>query len=97
MNLPVILGPPAALEFKAGVDWYEREAGLGEAFLDRVNETLDRIGRMPELHAPIFAGIRRARVERFPYHVFYRILEDRVEVLAIHHSSRDPKNWKDRA
>jgi len=96
MNLPVILSPAADRDFEEAVAWYERHAGLGERFVARTEEALNRIGAMPELHAVIHQNIRRVRVAGFPYNVYYRILGDRIEVLAVFHNKRDPKTWQSR-
>ena len=85
MNLPVILSPAADREFDEAATWYEQRAGLGERFVERVQEALDRIGQAPELHSAIYQDVRRVRVQRFPYGVFYRILGDRIEVSAVFH------------
>ena len=97
MNLPVILSPAADREFDEAAAWYERQAGLGERFVERVQEALDRIGQAPALHAAIYQDIRRVRVQRFPYGVFYHILGDRIEVIAVFHDKRNPKIWQSRA
>jgi plasmid stabilization system protein ParE len=97
MSLPVVLSPEAAEEFDAAADWYEQRAGLGIDFVGRVQDALERIGQMPELHAVIYRDARRARVRRFPYNIYYRIRANRVEVIAILHGHRDPSVWKSRA
>jgi plasmid stabilization system protein ParE len=97
MNLPVILSPAADREFEEAAAWYEDEAGLGKRFVNRVQEALDRIGQMPELHAMVYRNVRRAPVSQFPYGVFYRILMDRIEVIAVFHNKRNPKRWQSRA
>lgn len=97
MNPPVILSPAADREFEAAAAWYEQEAGLGEAFVERVQEALDRIGPIPEAHATVYRDIRRVRVRRFPNSVYYRVLPDRVDVIAISHDKRDPRVWQSRA
>ncbi len=97
MSLPVILGPAAQRELDDATDWYERNGGLGFEFVARVQDAIDRIGQMPESHATIHKSIRRARVPRFPYFLFYRIKADEVEVIAILHGHRDPTIWESRA
>jgi plasmid stabilization system protein ParE len=97
MNLPVILSPMADREFVEAAAWYEREAGLGGAFIGQVQDALERIGRMPEMYATIHRDIRRARVHRFPYSVLFRVLPDRIEVIAVFHDKRNPKAWQSRA
>jgi hypothetical protein len=39
---------------------------------------------------------RRAMLRRFPYGVFFRVLSDRVQVIACLHTSRDPHRWQGR-
>jgi plasmid stabilization system protein ParE len=41
-------------------------------------------------------GVRRAKVTRFPYLVFYRALPERVEVLAVLQGSRNPNGYQRR-
>jgi plasmid stabilization system protein ParE len=58
---------------------------------------LDGIQRNPELRAVIYRNVRRSLLRRFPYAVYYRIEPDRVAVVAIHHTKRDPRRWQSRA
>jgi plasmid stabilization system protein ParE len=97
MNQPVILSPVADRECEEAAAWYERVAGLGERFVGRVQEALDCIGEMPEFYAAIHRNIRRVRVRRFPYIVFDRLRNDRIEVIAVFHNTRNPKLWRSRA
>ncbi len=98
MNLPVILNPTADREFEAAAEWYEKQqAGLGTRFVTQVQDALDRIGQEPELHAIVFKNLRRSRVSKSPYNIYYRALADRVEVLAIVHGRRAPSVWQSRA
>ena len=57
----------------------------------------DRIEQNPELYAAAFRSVRRAKLQRFPYVVYYRILADRIEVIAVLHGGRDPRVWRSRA
>ena len=97
MSLPVVLTVDAAADFDAAADWYEQQARLGAKFTLRIREALLRISQMPELRAVLYRDIRRARVEKFPYNVYYRVRPDRVEVIAILHGRRDPSVWRSRA
>ncbi len=90
MSLPVVLGEAAEAEFDEAVDWYEQRAGLGFKFVASVREVLARIGSSPELHAIVRNDVRRSVMRGFPYSVYYRLQTDRVEVVAIFHSRREP-------
>src|SRR5262245_12482106 len=97
MSLTVALTAEAEADLDEAAQWYEeRSAGLGEDFVSQVRTTLELIGDNPELYGEVHPGIRRARVKRFPYGVFYRLRENRVEVVAVFHDHRDPSAWQSR-
>ncbi len=97
VNLPVVLRPAARAEFDEAFDWYEQQRpGLGVDFATQVQEVLDRIGATPLLYPQVFQEVRRVVVQRFPYSVFYKVEPQRMVVLAIFHSRRDPKTWRTR-
>lgn len=98
MKLPVVLRYEAQDEFDEAFDYYESaRAGLGVDFAARVQQVFDRISANPQLHAVVFADVRKAVVKRFPYCVYYRSHPTHVEVLAVFHSRRDPSIWQGRA
>jgi toxin ParE1/3/4 len=57
----------------------------------RIRAVTERIGRWPESARRVEErpGVRVLPVLRYPFKIFYRILEDRVEILHIHHTARD--------
>ena len=67
-----------------------------EARSDAVEETINRIQTMPQMYATLFHNVRRAKLRRFPYLIYYRVLADRIEVIAVLHGSRNPKLWQER-
>jgi len=97
MSLPVVLRPEAQADLLSARDWYEQQQpGLGDGFTDVVEEMIDRIAAMPELYAVVLNGVRRAKLRRFPYLAYYRVLSDRVEVIGVLHGSRNPSVWQRR-
>jgi plasmid stabilization system protein ParE len=98
MSLPLVFRPEARDEIDEAYAWYERQRpGLGEGFLSAVREVLDRIQGTPEAYAQVYRDVRCGLTRRFPYGVFYRVEADRIVVLAVYHSRRDPRGWQDRA
>ena len=51
---------------------------------------------MPQMYAVVLRDVRRGKLRRFPYLIYYRVLPDRIEVIALLHASRDPKLWQER-
>ena len=86
----VLFMPAARLEFIEAFDWYEARApGLGAAFEVEANR---QIALAKPLQFPIkVEDVRRARLRRFPYSLFFRVVGDEAFVIACFHASRDPK------
>ena len=89
--------PAARLDMIDAHDWYERQApGLGVRFRGEVDFQVRRIAATPLQFPEILADVRRVRLRRFPYGLFFRVLPDAVYVIACFHSSRDPLIWQSR-
>ncbi|MBN2490381.1 MAG: type II toxin-antitoxin system RelE/ParE family toxin [Planctomycetes bacterium] len=92
-----ILLRPAAADVDDAFLWYEaQEPGLGEEFLAAIEATLRAIRENPHRFPVVFRDTRRALVRRFPYAVYYRVLDDLALVIACFHARRDPKRWRKR-
>ena len=97
MNLAALFRPEAQADLLQTRDWYERQqAGLGEVFSVAVDEAVIRIETMPQMYAVVFRDLRRGKLRRFPYVIYYRVLSGRIEVIAVLHGSRDPRLWQER-
>ncbi|MFL5282196.1 MAG: hypothetical protein ACJ8AW_14720 [Rhodopila sp.] len=64
--------PTARVELIEAQDWYERAPpGLGRRFRDEAAFQVDRIATHPGRFPETMAGVRRARLRRFPYGLFF--------------------------
>ncbi|YAF96981.1 MAG: type II toxin-antitoxin system RelE/ParE family toxin [Nodularia sp. CChRGM 3473] len=97
MNYVLVFRPEVLEELDDAYTWYEnQQAGLGDEFLDCVDEILKKICQMPESYAVVSNDVHRAILQRFPYAIYYRIVSSRIIVIAIFHGRRDPKIWQTR-
>lgn len=97
MSFVPIFRREAREELDEAYNWYEdQQAGLGEDFLDCVDEKINRILQMPESCAVVRKDVRRAVIRRFPYAIYYRIVVDRIIVIAVLHGRTNPKKWRSR-
>lgn len=77
---------------------YRRESpAVALQFLDAFHKRIAEIVENPEAR-PIMhpLGIRCARLERFPFNVFYVIDPDTVYVISVAHQSRGEWHWLSR-
>lgn len=97
MSLPVILRHEAEADVQEARDQLEEvRVGLGTQVLVRIREVLARIEKMPELHGKVWQDVRAARLKQFRYIVYFIVLADRIEVLAVLHGARDSSVWQSR-
>jgi plasmid stabilization system protein ParE len=97
VSLPVILRPTADADVQAIHDELEQvQHGLGNRFVARVRDVLERIESMPGMYGVVWQDVRAARLKKFRYLVYYVVFADRVEVLAVMHGSRDAPAWQSR-
>lgn len=97
MNYALVFRIESRNELDEAYSWYEsQQPGLGDDFLERVEEALNRICQMPESYPVVYRDVRRSIVRRFPYTIYYRMISSRVIITAVFHGSRDPKAWQAR-
>ena len=97
MSLPLIVRPDAAADIQTIRDTLNQaQAGLGDRFVARLSDLLQRIEAMPEMYGVVWQDVRAARVRKFRYIVYYVVFADRAEVLAVLHGSQDATAWQSR-
>ena len=96
--MPALLIRPAAeTDMLLATEWYEtRAAGLGTDFLRAADVCFSLIQRMPEAFALVAPEVRRARLRRFPFSVYYLSTPEHIAILAVLHARRDPREWQGR-
>jgi plasmid stabilization system protein ParE len=95
--LPVVFRPEAAVDVIEARQWYDnQQEGLGDDFGNALVDVVERLQAMPLMYVIVVESVHRAKLRRFPYLLYYRVLENQIEVLAVLHSSRDPRLWRQR-
>ena len=93
----LVFRPAAAADIEDAFQWYEsRQIGLGEEFLEAVQEAVRVVQAHPERYPVLWRHTRRALLERFPYGLYYRIHEERIVIVACMHGRRSPRRWQSR-
>ena len=97
MSLPVVFRPAASADAEEAFHWYEaRRPGLGLELLAEIDRVVKTIAESPDRFPLIHREARRALLSRFPYAIFYRVIEERIVVVACFHAKRNPSVWKSR-
>jgi len=97
MKLPITFHRVASIELIDASAWYEnKRVGLGRAFISEIDRCVLLASENPCRFAFVYKDIRRILVNRFPYGICFRVEEDRIVIMAVFHSSRNPAVWKQR-
>ena len=93
MTYKVLISSLAHLDESEGYEWYEQQrSGLGDEFLLELESAYRNISLHPEHYGFIDSRkeLRDYLLKRFPFLVVFRIKNDYVEVITVHHTSKHP-------
>ena len=97
MSRELIIRTVAKAEAADAHNWYEQQRrGLGGEFLAAVETVLGVMQRSPGRFAPVHGEVRKARLTRFPYAIYFIWRDDLISVVAIYHAKRDPQRLVER-
>jgi plasmid stabilization system protein ParE len=93
MKRGFVLRRVAEQEFDESIAYYERaRAGLGQEFRGVIEQHFQRIADNPEWFSKVRGEVRRAVVlRRFPFVIHFLIEPERIVVLSVFHTSREPE------
>ncbi len=88
----------AGIDYDEAFEWYlERSPDAALRFATAVDDALAEIRRAPYRWAEGPFETRRFLLRRFPFMLIYRErASGRIQILAVTHTSRKPRYWKDR-
>jgi toxin ParE1/3/4 len=92
-----VLTPAAEADVEEAFDWYEAQRpGLGFAFRHAVDVAMAAAESNPEAYAILHRETRRILLPKFPYALYYRVVEENVVVVGCIHAKRHPRTWRSR-
>jgi len=87
----------AEADYVQAVFYYEEQRpGLGREFDQEPQTLFERIKRNPEFFTRETATVRKARMPRFKYGIYFTVEGEEIGVLAIYHPSRNPETLRER-
>lgn len=91
--------PAIEIELREIVKYYNAcSKELGSAFLNEFEKQVLRIAAMPTRWMIVEGDIRRSLMRRFPYIIYFRVLEsDTIRVTVIKHQRRRPEYGRSRS
>ena len=90
--------PLVADDLAAAVTYYDDiSVDLGNRFRASVRKRIETITDRPDSYACIHEQLRATMVDRFPYVVLFKHVNDTVAILGIFHAASDCDRWFERS
>ncbi len=94
MIFELFISNKAEFEIRETFLWYESQnEGLGNKFEQNLISVLDLIQSNPNLIQIRYKQIRVAFLSKFPFGIHYIVKENQILIIAILHTSTNPKKW----
>lgn len=89
MGFEVIIKPIVFLDADEAIFYYEEQVkGLGNQFYVNFLLALENIKANPNNYSFVKPPVRRCRVHKFPYKIFFLINGDRIFIIGLSHAKR---------
>jgi toxin ParE1/3/4 len=88
----LVYHPSVQRDVATALRYYDDAGGaaLGDAFFEELTQRVAQALGQPQRFHPVAGELRRANLERFPYHFLFRVRDDTVRVLVVRHNRRHP-------
>lgn len=82
--------------FKAYLWYKEEKSGLEKKFRENLRVKIESLKQNPKASSFVYKNVRSSRMKTFPYNILYTISNSNIQIIAVFHHSRNPKEWKKR-
>ena len=96
MKYTIIFNPDFYNDIEQAVDWYnDKQKGLRDKLFQSIKKQTKKLSSDALNFAIRYDDVRCLLIDKFPYMVHYRIIEQikTVKIEALFHTSRNPEIW----
>lgn len=88
----------AEADIAEAYQYYEScRENLGTDFILCIDESISRIKKNPRQYKVIYRNVHRALVRRFPFGIYYVLIDKSISIIAVLHARKNPKHWQARS
>ncbi len=87
----------AEVDFDKSYEFYFQDSPkVADTFFKQINFGFENIKQNPKSFPVAHKDVRKYVVKKFPFVIYYRIVDKIIQIIAIFHSSRNPEIWNER-
>lgn len=92
-----VISEEATLDVMEALAWYKkRNSKLSERLKSEIDHGFEYIRKTPFSFQSKYRNIRVYYCKTFPYGIHFIVEDETIKIIAMFHTSRDPKNWQNR-
>lgn len=92
MDYKIELAPLAKFELFEAIEYYQSiNESLKVRIYNEFEEGLNVIQANPFLFQQVYKDKRQYILKKFPYSIFYRVVDDNIQVVSFFHQRRNPQ------
>ncbi len=76
--------------------YYEDSPKVANTFFKQINLCFESIKQNPKSFPVAHKDVRKYVVKKFPFVIYYQIIDTVIQIIAIFHTSRNPEIWNER-
>lgn len=98
-SFSIELSDDAEDDFNKSYEYYhyhEDNPKVADALYISINHCFEIIKQNPNTFPIAYKNVRKYVIKKFPFVVYYRIVDEVIQVIAIFHTSRNPETWNER-
>ena len=93
----IVLSDEAEVDFDKSYEfYYEDSPKVADIFFKRINLGFENIKQNPKSFPVAHKDVRKYVIKKFPFVIYYQIVDTVIQVIAIFHTSRNPEIWNER-
>lgn len=97
MRYKILVTPEAETDLKEIVEYYAFYGeNLAYYFIESYESVAWKIENTPFVFREVRKGTRRVQMKKFPYTVYFTLMENDLHILCVIHQKRNPSIWKQR-
>ncbi len=97
MNYSLSIRKEAESDIAEAYQYYEAcRENLGSDFMLCLDESIFRIQKNPRQYKTIVKNVHRALLRRFPYGIYYVLVDDQIVIIGVMHARKNPRHWEER-
>jgi hypothetical protein len=99
MKYKILIDEEALSDIQEATNWYnEQLQGLGSRFQKQTKLQINSLKTDADIYTNRYADVRCMLIQKFPFMVHYTIdnINFTVNIIAVLHTSRNPKIWEER-